>query len=58
MKAKDDELVMMKHNQIYPKEEELSAVQKLVQIVESSLKQVSEKIHEEEMIVFTASSLQ
>ena len=51
-------MVTAKHNEIYPKEAELKAVQKIVQVVESSLKQVSEKIHEEEMMVFTASSLQ
>lgn len=49
---------MTRHNQIYPNDEELQAVQKLVQVVEASLRKVSEKIHEEEMVVFTAATLQ
>jgi len=41
---------------IYPTTEELSAVQKAVQLVEGALKDVSGIIHEQELKVFLASS--
>ena len=54
MKTFDDQHVTAKHNLIYPSNEELNAVQKAVQQVENALKEVSSKIHEQEMKVYTA----
>ena len=48
--------VSSKHGLIYPSTEELSAVQKAVQVVEAALKEVSGIIHEQELKVFLASS--
>lgn len=49
--SQDDRLVMSKHKQIYPNEQELSAVQSIVSAVEKALKLVSDNIAEEEMPV-------
>ena len=46
--SQDDRLVMAKHKQIYPNEQELSAVQSIVSAVEKALKLVSDSIAEEE----------
>jgi len=48
--------VLAKHAQIYPTEDELKAVQNAVQAVELALKEVSNKVHEQEIKVFTASN--
>ena len=58
LKSKDDLHVTTKHAQIYPNEQELTAVQTAVQQVEAALKEVSKKIHEQEMLVFTAANMQ
>ncbi|XP_028399570.1 LOW QUALITY PROTEIN: zinc finger RNA-binding protein-like, partial [Dendronephthya gigantea] len=46
--SQDDRMVMAKHKQIYPNEQELSAVQSIVSAVEKALKLVSDSIAEEE----------
>ena len=46
--SQDDRMVMSKHKQIYPNEQELSAVQSIVSAVEKALKLVSDSIAEEE----------
>ena len=46
--SQDDRLVMAKHKEIYPNEQELSAVQSIVSAVEKALKLVSDCIAEEE----------
>jgi len=42
----DDRHVMAKHSEIYPKEEELQAIQKIVSNTEKALKLVSDKFAE------------
>ena len=49
--SQDDRLVMAKHKQIYPNEQELSAVQSIVSAAEKALKLVSDCIAEEEVPV-------
>ena len=51
--SQDDRLVMAKHKEIYPNEQELSAVQSIVSAVEKALKLVSDCIAEEETPVKT-----
>ena len=46
--SQDDRLVMMKHKQIYPNEQELTAVQNIVSAVEKALKLVSDNIADED----------
>ena len=44
----DDKLVMAKHNNIYPNEEELKQVQNIVGTTEKALKLVSDEIADED----------
>ncbi|XP_076255875.1 zinc-finger protein 72D isoform X3 [Rhynchophorus ferrugineus] len=44
--SSDDRHVIAKHNEIYPKEEELQAVQRIVSHTERALKQVSDQLAE------------
>lgn len=46
--SSDDRYVMTKHATIYPTEEELQAVQKIVSITERALKLVSDSLSEHE----------
>ena len=51
-------MVIRKHHLIFPHEQQLKAVQQVVHTLEGALQSVANKIHEQEMIVFTASHLQ
>lgn len=51
--SQDDRLVMLKHKQIYPNEQELTAVQNIVSAVEKALKLVSDNIADEDAPVKT-----
>jgi zinc finger RNA-binding protein len=44
----EDRHVMAKHAEIYPKEEELQAIQKIVSNTEKALKMVSDRFAEED----------
>ena len=54
LKSKDDKLVLKRHKEIYPSKKQLDSIQLLVQVVESALKNVADKIHEEEMTVYAS----